>query len=162
MLADDFGAEGDGAEGEGKRTVVPLLLVADKAEPLAAGALLKIVLIVAGKVGLKAEDLDEGAGGLAEAEPRLDDLGVVVNEQCSGGQEVGYLAEGVLADEALAIDKELRLVALRHGIACYALGGQLIGIVGNMDVLWRQEKGESLGFANCWLKIIAKPGGTWQ
>ena len=79
MLTDDFGAEGDGAEGEGKRTVVPLLLVADKAEPLAAGALLEIVLIVAGKVGLKAEDLDEGASGLAEAEPRLDDLGVVVD-----------------------------------------------------------------------------------
>ena len=41
--------------------------------------LAEVVLIVAGAIGLKAEYLDEGASGLAEAEPRLDDLGVVID-----------------------------------------------------------------------------------
>lgn len=119
---------------EGEGAVVPLLLVADEAEPLAAGALLEIVLIVARLVRLETEDLDEGSGVLAETEARLDDLGVVIDEQGVGGQEVGDVAEGVLADSSAAIDEELGLVALLHGITGYALGGQLVGVVADMDV----------------------------
>lgn len=113
---------------------MPLLLVADEAEPLAAGALLEIVLIVARQVRLETEDLDEGSGVLAETEARLDDLGVVIDEQGAGGQEVGDVAEGVLADGSAAIDEELGLVTLLHGITGYALGGQLVGVVADMDV----------------------------
>ena len=113
---------------------MPLLFVANEAEPLAGVGLTEVLLIVARGVWLEAEDLDEGACLLAEAEAGLYYLGVVVDEECVGGQQLGYVAEGAMGDVALAIDEQLGLVTLGDGITGYLFGGQGIVVVADMEL----------------------------
>ena len=96
--------------------------------------LTEVVLIVAGAIGLKAEYLDERSSGLVETETGLYNLGVVVDDKAVGRQQLGNVAEDGVADVALAIYKELRLVTLSNRVARYPLRGEGIVVVANMEM----------------------------
>ena len=122
------------AEGAGQDAVFPLFVVADETGPGAPFPLLE-GLRHGHLVGLKAEDLDGGACRFAEKEPRMDDLGVIKDEQCVRRQKVGNVAEQAFGYDALAIDEEFGLVAPVKRELGYAVVGQWIVVVGNGDGL---------------------------
>ena len=121
-------------EGAGQDTVLPFLVVADETGPGAPFSLLE-GLRHGHLVWFKAKDLDGGACRFAEKEPRMDDLGVVKDEQRVRRQEVGNVAEQAFGYDALAIDEEFGLVAPVKRELGYAVVGQWIVVVGNGDGL---------------------------
>ena len=74
----------------------------------------------------EAEDLDEGAGLLAEVQSRLYHPGVVEDQQAVGGQYPGQVVEVVFLDDSLSVDQQFGVVALREGKLGDAFVGQRI------------------------------------
>ena len=73
-------------------------------------------------------------GLLAEVEAGLNDLCVVEHHERARWQIVGQVAEPVVADLSLAVDQQLRLVALLQWELCDALVGQLVVVVTDSDM----------------------------
>lgn len=84
----------------------------------------------------EAEYLDEGTGFFLEMEARLNDLCVVVDEKVAGGEEVGQVVEMVLVDVAVAVVQQLGMVARGDRVAGYAVVGQVVVEVGDVDILY--------------------------
>ena len=56
-------------------------------------------------------------------QPRLDDAGVVIYEQRTGGNILAYAEELILADLSVAIDEELAVVSLCERVLGYPFVG---------------------------------------
>ena len=95
---------------------------------------LEDALIVGGLSRLHEEDLDERARLLAEVDARLDDPRVVEDEQRPLRQVGGEVCEHVLVDLPLAVEQQLRLVALLERILGDALRGQRVVVVGYVNM----------------------------
>ena len=100
--ADALGAENDVLVAHPHRgfqgAVFPALGIAHETRPLTFGRAGEILRIVGGHRWFETEYLDEGARGLAEAQARVYDAGVVVDQHRIVGQQVGELREHGLAD----------------------------------------------------------------
>ena len=81
-------------------------------------------------VGLQTEDFDGGACGFAEEEPRVDDLGVVEQQEGIGREQVRDVVETAFGDGTAAIDKEFGVVALVKREFGDAIVGQWVVVVG--------------------------------
>ena len=132
------GGEGDGLSAYFgsplQRPLFPFLVVADEAEPGAVFPLLES-LCHRHMVRLEAEHLDGRACGLAEEEAGMDDAGVVEHQQRAIGQVVADAVEEALANLAVAVDEELRLIAPFQWELGDALVGQGVVVVGDGDGL---------------------------
>ena len=93
-------------------TLFPLLQVAHQAEPSGVLRLLEVLCIVGWEQRFQAEHLDQCTGLLAEVEASLDHAGVVEHHQLPSGNQVGQMGEAALAHLAVAVDKQLGVVAL--------------------------------------------------
>ena len=117
-----------------ERSLLPFLEVAHHAEPGAVARGLEDALIVGGLSRLHEEDLDERARLLAEVDGGLGDPRVVEDEQRPFRQVGGEVCEHVLADLPLAVEQQLRLVALLERILGDALRGQRVVVVGYVNM----------------------------
>ena len=94
-----------------KRTLFPLLQIADHAQPAALSGRLKHLLVIGGLGRLHEEDLDERTGLLAEVHTRLDDAGVVEHHQRTGRKMLWQVVENIFADRTMVVDKQFAVVA---------------------------------------------------
>ena len=82
-----------------------------------------------GGEGLEAENLDGRARGVVHQQSRVNDLGVVEDEQVIGGELFGQLAELAVCDGPVPVNEQFGLVALGGGEEGDALFGQLVVVV---------------------------------
>lgn len=89
---------------------LPLAGVADHAFPDALAYGLEGEYVVVGAYRLQTEDLDAGAGLLVEEEARLDDAGVVADQQIPLVEVLGDVLERRVGDVPVSIEQQLRFV----------------------------------------------------
>ena len=142
---DAFGRERDWFTADGDRGVqlarLPSLAIAHEAMPGAMGRLCKRLLIVARHGWLEAEDLDHGAGVLAEQQAGPNDPGVVEDKQCTVRQAVGQVAEERLADLPTAIDEQFGGVALGQGVLRNPIVGECVRVIADVYLLGGMHNG---------------------
>ncbi len=110
--------------------VTELLGVADHTFPSTTHGAAKRELVVVGRNGLEAEDLDTGTADLVKHQSRLNDTRVVVDQQRMGGDIVAHMVEQILADVSVLVNQQLGVVALGQRVFGDTLIGERIIIVG--------------------------------
>ena len=113
--------------------LLPLLRVAHDAGPLARSDGRQRPFVVGRSVGLEAEDLDAGPGGLVHEDAGADHLRVVEDEQAAGRELFAEVAETTLGDRSAAVDEQLRAAALGERKFGDPLLGKVVGVVLYID-----------------------------
>ena len=119
-----------------QHSAFPAFEVADHAEPLALSRGCKVHLVFNGFERFHTEHLDGGSCLFLEAQASLNHLRVVEHHQSTLGQVVGQGSEGVFLHLAVVVDKQLAGIAFGKRIFGDTTVGQVVVVVGNMDVFW--------------------------
>lgn len=131
------GSEGDGlpleVELTGKGAFLPLLIIANEADPCAMLALLERKSH-GHLIGFETKDLNGRASGLAEEKAGMDNLSVVEDQQGVGWEKVGNMVETTFGDSAATVDKKFGVVATFERELGDAVVGQgiVVGVYGDV------------------------------
>ncbi len=120
-----------------KLALFPFFQIANKAFPNARFVGFESAQIVGRLAWFEAENLDLCTRIFLKMKPCLNHPCVVVDEQVVVFQVVGQVVEMTFVYLVVVPDEQFAVIALLERIFCYAIVGEWVVVVGNVNVFWR-------------------------